>query len=86
MIIFNLDGTLADCEHRRHFVDPSYRKDCVKWMSNTTKEQWVYQDGWDKIETRKIFKPDWQSFYDSCDKDLPIKETILLLEKLRGLK
>lgn len=21
MIIFNLDGTLADCEHRRHFVD-----------------------------------------------------------------
>lgn len=25
MIIFDLDGTLADCEHRRHFVDP--RKD-----------------------------------------------------------
>lgn len=22
MIIFDLDGTLADCEHRRHFVDP----------------------------------------------------------------
>lgn len=24
MIIFDLDGTLADCEHRRHFVDPKY--------------------------------------------------------------
>lgn len=27
MIIFDLDGTLADCEHRRHFVDPEKLKD-----------------------------------------------------------
>ena len=34
MIIFDLDGTLADCEHRRHFVDrdPEYRQnDSIHW-------------------------------------------------------
>lgn len=25
MIIFDLDGTLANCEHRRHFVDPAIK-------------------------------------------------------------
>ncbi len=30
MIIFDLDGTLADCEHRRHFVDPLYREDSFR--------------------------------------------------------
>ena len=24
MIIFDLDGTLADCEHRRHFVQKDH--------------------------------------------------------------
>jgi phosphoglycolate phosphatase-like HAD superfamily hydrolase len=27
MIIFDLDGTLADCEHRRHFVERSEKPD-----------------------------------------------------------
>lgn len=71
MIIFDLDGTLADCDHRRHFVDPSKRDDCVLWMSGTTKEVWLYKQGWDKHETRKKFKPDWKSFYEACDQDKP---------------
>lgn len=38
MIIFDLDGTLADCEHRRHYVDPlktGYINDILqKWEPN----------------------------------------------------
>lgn len=54
MIIFNLDGTLADCEHRRHFVEP------------------YTQLG----DFDHDFKPDWQGFYEACDKDTPIVPTI----------
>ncbi len=44
MIIFDLDGTLADCEHRRHHVQKE--------------------------------KPDWKSFYEDCDQDIPIVPVI----------
>lgn len=68
MIIFDLDGTLADCEHRRHFVDKSYitcgvnctpKKRCIDCLRKLEKDQ-----------------PDWQAFYEACDKDEPIQPTI----------
>lgn len=34
MIIFDLDGTLADCEHRRYFVDPSKNPDYTCYHYN----------------------------------------------------
>lgn len=49
MIIFDLDGTLADCEHRRHFVDPSdnpdYHQvsDALGYMGLET-WQWKHKD------------------------------------------
>lgn len=64
MIIFDLDGTLADCEHRRHFIDPSKNE----WYA----PNYVYMKLWAHIKTGKIFKPDYQSFYEACDKDEPI--------------
>lgn len=76
MIIFDLDGTLADCEHRRHFVDPAKRDDCVLWMMNTTKEHWIYREGFSDIKTRKKFIPDWKSFHEACDLDSPIEPVI----------
>lgn len=36
MIIFDLDGTLADCEHRRHYVDCRI-KDVTNWKPNWKK-------------------------------------------------
>lgn len=60
MIIFDLDGTLADCEHRRHFVDPN-------------SAELGYAQKW---------KPDWDSFYEACDKDIPI---IPVIEMARSL-
>ncbi len=76
MIIFNLDGTLADCEHRRHFVDPSKNSDYFwkKFNYNTGElAEWIHK------ETQKKFKPNWPAFYEACDKDKPIQSTVNLL-------
>tara|TARA_B100001113_G_scaffold347795_1_gene340729 strand:+ start:816 stop:1262 length:447 start_codon:yes stop_codon:yes gene_type:complete len=43
-IIFDIDGTIADCEHRRKFVDGSQPKDWDKFRDETvndTPNQWV---------------------------------------------
>ena len=72
MIIFDLDGTLADCEHRRHFVDPN----------KAFHEQWWERKEYKDIEITKEkpleWKPDWKAFYEACDKDdviRPVMET-----------
>jgi len=72
MIIMDLDGTLADCSHRRHFVDPRL---CPEYR------QTLHGDGrlsklfyYDK--RGNPFKPDWKAFYEACDQDSPIKPVI----------
>src|SRR6202161_2749071 len=76
MIIFDLDGTLSDCEHRRHFVDPRKNKFCQP--HSIEQEIGGY---WD-TRTGKEFKPDWKSFYEACDKDKPIEKPRSLLYDL----
>lgn len=71
MIIFDLDGTLANCEHRRHFVEvppmwipnEEFIENPLVWAV-TTNPKW------------KKFKPDWDAFYEACDKDTPIQPVI----------
>lgn len=74
--IFDLDGTLANCEHRRHFVDAAYRDDCYYHFpaTLTQSEGWYYKDIFLMCEPPKAkkFIPDWKSFYEACDKDEPI--------------
>jgi len=65
MIIFDLDGTLADCEHRRHFVED--RREIAQLNE-------IHLIG-------DRFKPDWQAFYEACDKDVPINSTIAILNQ-----
>lgn len=69
MIIFDLDGTLADCEHRRHFVDPEKFLITFKDSPNFQDKDWLNRKliGW---------KPDYKSFYEACDKDEPIKPVL----------
>lgn len=78
MIIFDLDGTLADCEHRRHFVDPSRSRDHILqgYYGNgkIVEEKGVYCN----ITDGKRFKPNWLEFYDACDKDRPIWPVIYI--------
>ena len=70
MIIFDLDGTLANCNHRRHFVDPEKCGDSIRKIlkpDGTYKYKHYNGESW---------KPDWKAFFEACDKDEPIKPVI----------
>lgn len=83
MIIFDLDGTLADCEHRRHFVDP--KKDGRVFYYQGNKESY-----WALAATCTLddpngpmkWKPNWKAFYESCDQDEPIQPAITAFDRL----
>lgn len=90
MIIFDLDGTLALCEHRRHFVDASKDKDhelvcdyetndCKCGSEKCLPQKWVHK------KTGKKWKPDWRSFYESCSEDLPNKPIIKIMKCMYGM-
>jgi hypothetical protein len=66
MIVFDLDGTLADCEHRRHFVDE--RKNII--------------GGYDQARLREGWKPNWKAFYEACEEDIAITPTCEILCEL----
>lgn len=75
MIIFDLDGTLADCQHRRHFVERYHPINEKKRLSEISLEQSPAIDpnyrGW---------RPDWKAFYEACDKDkviFPVKSMLV---------
>lgn len=82
MIIFDLDGTLANCEHRRHFVDPlSLRPGAdpyeLSLYSPDLNAEYYYRyangkKGFFYHKTHKRWVPNWKSFYEACDKDEPI--------------
>lgn len=81
MIIFDY-ACLADDSHRRHFIDPTHRDDCVLWMCNTTKETWLYRDGWSDQKTRKKFQPDYAAYYAAAKDDKPIEATLQIFHSL----
>lgn len=71
MIIFDLDGTLANCDHRKHFVDPRFHPDFYidgKLALNP--------DGKCCDPSGNPFKPHWKAFFEACDKDKPILPVI----------
>ena len=84
MIIFDLDGTLADCEHRRHFVD----------VHKAVEKGIAYEDidfNIGGIQSNGFFlendrdrrwKPDWTAFFEACDKDTPIEPVLSIFSKL----
>ena len=68
MIIFDLDGTLADCSHRQHFVENKYHYERVSC------------DVIQRVYENPNFKPNWDAFHDACDQDKPIPKTIQIFE------
>jgi len=77
MIIFDLDGTLADCQHRRHFVEPpeDHCGLCYDFLMDKIPNK--------DFEQRCLcgrypgkWKLDWKAFYEGCDQDKPIYEVI----------
>jgi hypothetical protein len=78
MIIFGLDGTLADCEHRLHLINKPENvnfiyEDVIPYKDGSILTGNYYEKG-----TNKKWQPDWPAFYEACDKDVPIKQTISL--------
>lgn len=83
MIIFDLDGTLADCNHRK------------KWVMRPRGSKHVFTDsiphGNGCILTGDIIKedgtkfvPNWDLFFELCDLDLPIEPTIKVINLMYG--
>lgn len=81
MIIFDLDGTLADCEHRRHFVDPKKNTEFPP-VHIVNRDLTTSIVGYENPITGKKFKPNWKAFYEACDKDLPIEHVIEIFSNL----
>lgn len=68
MIIFDLDGTLADCEHRRHLLNPDkYREICeysnYKIVNGVAVIDLEGKSSWRYKETGKPFKHGFDSFF-----------------------
>lgn len=82
MIIFDLDGTLADCEHRRHFVDGKHYKNID--LSNSYGLSVIVEGGTNFYNQQQLekFKPDWQSFYEACNEDTPIWPVVRIIESI----
>ncbi len=86
MIVMDLDGTLANCEHRRHFVDRDKAaekgicyEDVQYDFGGVQNGPWVLVDDPDRL-----WKPDWKAFFEACDKDAPIMPTITLTRFMLG--
>jgi hypothetical protein len=79
MIIFDLDGTLADCEHRRHFVDPEKNKNFCRYDGEDFRG---YKGG--IIQLDICWKPDWKSFHEACDRDIPIIPLVNIFHDLHA--
>lgn len=85
MIIFDLDGTLADCEHRRHFVEKGHPNNLRGLYFNDKDSLKINENGTFEVLNRldrPNWKPDWKAFYEACDKDEPIKPTIDIFRTL----
>lgn len=73
MIIFDLDGTLADCEHRRHFVDPTKNPEYFHMQADgMTRVSVGYFKPREGSSGFIKFQPDWKSFHEACSQDKPI--------------
>lgn len=82
MIIFDLDGTLADCEHRRRFVDINKNRcpSCKPPFASRIDSEGLPCPDCGFNASR--WRPDWKAFYNACDKDKPIRPTLEILYSL----
>jgi len=84
MIIFELDGTLADCEHRRHFVQApeDYCGLCHDFLTDKDKNK-----DFNQIclcgRQPGLWEQDWKAFYEACDQDEVILPVLFQFYALR---
>lgn len=79
-IIVDIDGTLANYDHRRHFVDPKLNEEYL-----SCPYQWDDPDCGVEYRhkiTHKLYKPDWKSFNEQMVHDTPNSFCLELLNKM----
>ena len=89
MIIFDLDDCLANCDHRKHLLDPNSYPEICEYSNYRlfNGDPVIDLDGkasWRYKSTGEPFIDGLKSFNESCDKDIPIKETIQIITSLLG--
>jgi hypothetical protein len=67
VVVFDLDGTICDIEHRRHLIDAT--------KAHPFHEEISFNDHRKLLEE---FKPDWDGFYAACVDDTPKWPLIVL--------
>ncbi len=77
MIIFDLEGTLADPSHRQHFIEKPW--DCCNKCYN------MLIQGGEAMQCKCGRNPftweeNWAAFFGACDKDKPIEPVIEILD------
>lgn len=82
--IFDLDGTIALIEHRRHLVEAPLIE-CVRDnLDKDRKPQKVVIKGSKAYVRDPDFKPDWRGFFAACVNDEPNTPVIDILLHLYG--
>jgi hypothetical protein len=92
IVIFDIDGTLANLEHRLHFIRPEVGKTYQTKKSDIPyevtavdyKTKTVWLRGLPENPTTILptnwknlkFKPDWDAFHGNVDGDAPIQEML----------
>ncbi len=77
LYIFDLDGTLADLKHRRHFVE-------IPFVVCDNCTHWHNEHKCRCCGVKHPFKPNWDAFHAACVDDAPIKPVIETLVALAG--
>lgn len=65
MIIFDIDGVLANVDHRKHFIDPEYL-DQGNWKLKSNMDG-TYE-AWHRFNGEQ-WKPDYEAYDAACDSD-----------------
>jgi len=78
LYIFDLDGTLADLKHRRHFVEKPRCMDCGTRTGAVT----CGNCGLTRPDGAPAWRPNWDAFHAACVDDTPIKPVVSLLVQL----
>ena len=78
LYIFDLDGTLCDITHRRHYVEKPLCQAC-KFKAWPTGRPLVCQNC---ARHQFDWKPNWPQFHAECVNDTPKPEVITLLKHL----
>ncbi len=84
MIIFNIDHTLANCQHRKHFIQKPWDHchNCYLLLTKNRGKSERKLEGLCKCGRDPFnWEEDRQGYYEACDKDDPIEPALLALRR-----